>query len=464
MSDQLSGTPPEPTEDAAAEHRRRLADRSSLEFSIEERNGLELAAKVRLGILAVAIAWLAVDLPMTGIAYAYELGVVCVYAVIGVAHMVCARRAIALPYSVYGLFAFDIAFMGYMYSHTNPFIAFPDFSAALFLKVPNFIWFFVFLMQAAFALTPRLVVWCGLCILLVRLAQLAFIWSQGAFYTEAALAVGDWQAWIDAWSDPGFISIQARVAEAIFTLGMTAGLAAIVHRSRGLVLKRVATERSRASLARYFSPNVVDAVTTRRERLDEVRVADVAVMFVDIKGFTGMCERLAPDDIASLLREYYRRLTGVVFAHDGTLDKFIGDGVMATFGTPLPRPGAPAEALACGFAIVEDVARWNQARRADGLDAVRVGVGLHYGPALIGNIGDDRRLEYAVVGDTVNVSARVEGLTRELETDIAVTDDCVAAIRRTSPGSAHLLDALADCGAFSVKGRDGPVRVWRAAT
>ena len=458
--DEASGETDARGEDGYA---RRLAERTSREFAREERIGLELAAKIRLGILAVAFAWLAIDLPMTGVAYAYELGVVGVYVLTGIAHLVCARRAIALPYSIYGLFAFDIAFMGVMYSHTNPFIDFPPFPQAILLVIPNFKWFFVFLMQATFALTPRLVIWCGLCILCVRATQTAFIWFQGDFYTEASLALGDWQAWIDAWHDPHFVSLQARIAEAIYTLGMTVGLAAIVHRSRGLVSKRVVTERARANLARYFSPNVVETVSVNRAQVDRVQIANVVVMFVDIKGFTGLCERLKPEEIAELLRDYYRRLTDVVFAHEGTLDKFLGDGVMATFGTPSPRADAPAQALQCGFTVLKDVARWNVRRQADGKEPISVSVGLHYGPALIGNIGDERRLEYAVVGDTVNVSSRVEGLTRTLDADIAVTEECIAAIRQSSRRPEHLLKALSECGDYSVKGRDRPVRIWSAA-
>ena len=255
--------------------------------------------------------------------------------------------------------------------------------------------------------------------------------------------------------------MQARIAEGIYTVGMTVGLAAIVHRSRGLVSKRVVTERARANLARYFSPNVVE--TVNRAEVDRVQAANVAVMFVDIKGFTGLCERLKPEEIAELLRDYYRRLTDVVFAHDGTLDKFLGDGVMATFGTPTPRADAPTEALQCGFSVLQDVARWNDRRQSDGQDPIRVSVGLHYGPALIGNIGDERRLEYAVVGDTVNVSSRVEGLTRTLDADIAVTEECIAEIRRSSPRPEHLLKALSECGDYNVKGRDKPVRIWSAA-
>ncbi len=441
---------------------RRLAARASAEFAQEERAGLVLAAKVRFGILSVIFVWSAIDTPFTGLAYAYDLGVIAVFILLGAAHLLCARNAIWLPYSVYALFALDIAFLGVESLGTNPFVVYPDFPATVLFQLPSFIWFFIFLMQAAFALSPRLVIWCGLCILLARLGQLAVVWDEGQFYTEAAFPAGDLERWLQALFDPAFLSIEARAIEGLFTLSMTAGLAVIAWRSRGLVLRRVVTERERANLARYFSPNVVDTVTTAREELDHVRIADVAVMFVDIKGFTRLCEHLSPDDIAELLRTYYRRLSEVVFAHQGTLDKFIGDGAMVTFGTPTPRPDAAAQALECGFAIIDGLARWNAERRAQGQPPISVSVGLHYGPALIGNIGDERRLEYAVVGDTVNVASRVEGLTRQLETTLAVTNDCVAAVQALPSPPARLLNQLSECGEHSVKGRAQPVRLWRA--
>ncbi len=441
----------------------RLASRTSQDFAQEERDGLALAAKVRLAILGAVMVWLAIDLPMSGIAYAYELSVVAVYLVLGIAHLIVARRAIGLPYSVYALFGLDIALMGLMYSHTNPFIEFPEFSPSLLLLIPNFKWFFIILMQAAFALTPRLVIWCGACILSVRLAQFGYIWSQGEFYTEAALVDGDWTSWIRAWYDPQFISVLTRISEIIFILGMTLGLAAIVLRSRDLVLKRVNTERARASLARYFSPNVVDAMTANRDQLDHMRVADVAIMFVDIKGFTSLCERMTPDETGNLLRAYYLRLTKVIFAHDGTLDKFMGDGAMVTFGSPVSRPDAAAEAIACCLAVVDEINHWNEARARDRQPAIQIGIGLHYGSALIGNIGDERRLEYAVVGDAVNVASRVEGLTRTLNSKIAVTEACVDAVQRLAGEHTHLLGSLSRAGQFKVKGREQPLQIYSEA-
>ena len=102
-----------------------------------------------------------------------------------------------------------------------------------------------------------------------------------------------------------------------------------------------------------------------------------------------------------------------MFAHGGTLDKFIGDSVMATFGTPQPGPRDAAHALACARAMLASLGVWNSERTARGEMALRAGIGLHFGPVVLGDIGDERRLEFAVLGDTVNTASRLEGLTRE---------------------------------------------------
>jgi hypothetical protein len=121
-----------------------------------------------------------------------------------------------------------------------------------------------------------------------------------------------------------------------------------------------------------------------------------------------------------------------VFAHSGTVDKYIGDAIMATFGTPRVGPRDASDALACAHAMMRAISEWNVERSAAGAAPIEVGIGLHYGSAVMGNIGEERRLEYAVVGDTVNIASRLEALTREFGTPLVMSDDAVNAVRRES--------------------------------
>jgi PAS domain S-box-containing protein len=221
------------------------------------------------------------------------------------------------------------------------------------------------------------------------------------------------------------------------------------------------TERARANLARYFAPNMVDELAAADEPFGPPRSQKIAVMFADIVGFTRLCEEQPAEAIFDLLREFQRRMVRQVFATQGTLDKYTGDGMMATFGTPRPSPRDATNALRCARLMLADIAAWNRARRDAGDIAIRVAIGLHHGPALLGNIGDARRLEFAVVGDTVNVASRLQELARPLEAGLVVSEDLLAAVARERVAEAADIDGFVPQPPQMIRGRDNavPVRI-----
>jgi adenylate cyclase len=157
----------------------------------------------------------------------------------------------------------------------------------------------------------------------------------------------------------------------------------------------------------------------------------------------------------------HARLEEEVFRCNGTLDKFIGDGLMATFGTPDPAPGDATNALKCLRAIVDHFAAWNARRRASGRAPIDIAVGLHFGPVVVGSIGTERRLEFAVVGDTVNVASRLEAVTRELDCAGAISTEVAEAVRREAGNEADtLLAGFVARGAVALRGRAHPVAVF----
>ena len=219
------------------------------------------------------------------------------------------------------------------------------------------------------------------------------------------------------------------------------------------------TERARANLARYFAPNMVDLLATSDEPFGPARSQDVVVLFVDIVGFTSLCEAMAPEAVFDLLRAFQRRMSLAVFGAEGTVDKFIGDGMMATFGTPEPQSDDPVRALRCAKAMQESIAELNEERVGEA--PIRIAVGLHSGPALLGNIGSERRLEFAVIGDVVNVASRLERLCRPLGADIVASDDLIAAIHSALDDAADPL--LADFRRREpqqIPGRRETLNVW----
>ena len=162
--------------------------------------------------------------------------------------------------------------------------------------------------------------------------------------------------------------------------------------------------------------------------LEDLRAA-AAVLFADMAGFTAISERLSPDALVGLLREFLGRLAQVAFAHDGTIDKYIGDAIMVHFGTPRPKDDDPVRALVCAAAMIVEIGRWNAERAKAGEAPIGIGIGVHYSEVLVGNTGDARRLEYTMLGDTVNVASRLERLTRETGAFLVVSDDLVQAVR-----------------------------------
>ena len=136
---------------------------------------------------------------------------------------------------------------------------------------------------------------------------------------------------------------------------------------------------------------------------------------------------MTPEELTAFLSEYRNRLTGPIFAHGGTVDKFIGDAIMAVFGTPVQRPDDASRAVACALEIVDVARRWSGERTRSGRPPVMIGIGMHYGEVFAGALGSGPLLEYTVIGDTVNVAERLERLSRDLESPLVVSADVLNA-------------------------------------
>jgi adenylate cyclase len=230
---------------------------------------------------------------------------------------------------------------------------------------------------------------------------------------------------------------------------------------RELDRRRAAAERARTNLSRYFSPNIVEILAARDEPLGAVRRQTVAVMFIDIVGFTAMAESMAPEAVVGMLRDFHNRMTQQIFACGGTVEKYIGDAIFAVFGLPVAGPEDALNALRCGDLMVAALAQWNTERAAAGEPQLGIGIGLNYGPAVIGDVGSEHSLSFTVIGDMVNTASRLQSLTRGLATPLVAGDALVEMVRAgpRDDGMA-LLNRLEDQGEQTLRGRSAAVRVW----
>ncbi len=213
----------------------------------------------------------------------------------------------------------------------------------------------------------------------------------------------------------------------------------------------------RGIFSRYLSPAVVEKLTEDPGRVNlggEIR--ELTLMFCDIQGFTRISEQLDPQSLTQLVNRFLTPMTTAIQAHRGTIDKYIGDCVMAFWNAPIDDPDHAAHALQAALDMRDGLRRLNDAlaeEAGDGRPAIRIaaGIGINTGPGCVGNFGSEQRLEYSVIGDSVNLASRLEGLTRTYGLDIVVGEDTAA----RAPGF-----ALLELDEVRVKGRDAPLRIY----
>ena len=437
----------------------RLLRRNADTFAEAERQGLMLAAQVRTVAMIAILLWAAIDSPNSGAEYYSGLMQISFFAILGVVQYLTARYRFHFGILKYVFVAVDCALLAAIFTLPMPFET-ATMPAAVAMDSSLFLYFFVILMQATFSLRPSLLLWCGFCMIAARTAMLLYFLQKPEVYSNLALPEQTVDAFLMARNDPNFLYLGFWATEMLVALIVSGGLAFVVARSRRLVERRVVAERSRASLARYFSPNVVDHIINTPDAIGTARTQTVAILFADIVGFSKMCEDQPAFAVIAMLRDYHDRIGQAVFDNGGTLDKYIGDGLMASFGTPEPGRNDARNALQAAMGMIDALARWNTDRRAEGLPEVQIGVGVNYGPVIAGDIGNARRLEYSVIGDSVNVASRLEHLTRELETDLVVSKAVIDAINPDDTVGQALLRRLRPAGRFSVKGREAKIQVW----
>ena len=171
-------------------------------------------------------------------------------------------------------------------------------------------------------------------------------------------------------------------------------------------------ERIKVLFGQYLTKEISEAILDGRVNLSGARY-EATVMFTDIRGFTAMSERLEPEEVFAFLNDYLGRMIEVIAARGGIIDKFLGDGILAVFGLPVPSADHAASALGAALDMRTRLAELNEERSRSGRGSVRIGIGMHSGQVIAGNVGSSRKLQYTVIGDAVNVASRLESLNKE---------------------------------------------------
>ncbi len=428
-----------------------------LAFRRAEQEGLALAIRARSAALGVIILWLVIQFPRLEVAWTVALCIA--FLVSGAVQWRMLRAEPRRLWMLFALLSLDVLIVALATLLPNPLLeTAPPYP--LMLKLGSVVFFFILIAMTGLFTSPVVTVWTGLCAAGIWLAATEWIArTEGAFRMR------------DLPNPPAFNSPEALMVytdlfyvddvqsrqNAIVLLVVAGIVAALVQRARGLVAREARSASDRAALARYFSPGVVDEITRDRGTLDEAKATDAAVIFIDVRGFSGIAETLSPQDTIALLRRLHGLIADAVFAETGTLDKFTGDGAMALFGVPRPRGDDAWAAVNAIRRLLAAMDSWNAERRQAGQVEIHLGIGAHYGPVVSGNAGGDQQLDFTAIGDAVNVASRLERLTRELDSDVIVSEALWQ--RAADLGGAEALAEFRSHPPQTVRGRLKPVAI-----
>ncbi len=183
-------------------------------------------------------------------------------------------------------------------------------------------------------------------------------------------------------------------------------IAALRNAFENMIIGLKEKEKVKGVLNKVVSPEIANEILKGNVHLGgEERIA--TTFFADIRNFTHMTQNMTPEEVINMLNACMTRVSRVIDAHGGVIDKYVGDEVMALFGAPIEHPESPLNAIRCALEIIEELKRWNEERKTQGLPAIEMGIGLHTGPVLAGNMGAENRLNYTVLGRSVNLAARL---------------------------------------------------------
>jgi adenylate cyclase len=278
---------------------------------------------------------------------------------------------------------------------------------AFYLKAPTILYVFIFIALRALRFEARYVVLAGV------IAALG--WFGMVVYAAAADPHGMpiTRNYVEYMTSPRILW-GAEIDKIVTILVVAVLLAWAMRNARGLLIRAVAEGAAAQDLKRFFSADIAQRITGAEEPLQpgQGELREAATLFLDLRGFTVMAQDLPPREAVALLGEYQSRMVPIIQRHNGTIDKFLGDGILASFGCAKPTNQHAADALRVVDEVMAETESWSAQRSAHGLPPLRVGAAVAAGRVLFGAVGDETRLEYTVIGDPVNLAAKLEKHTK----------------------------------------------------
>ncbi len=276
-------------------------------------------------------------------------------------------------------------------------------------------------------------------------AALTFVLYAGYIYYGATLEQYRLTtSWRESFLNPGVFNIRDLLSR-LLILFLAGGLMSYLIRRVGILLRSsVEATVHKEQLRQFVSSNVASEIESGRALLDLTgRMTRTAILFCDIRDFTRISERTTPQALLTMLNRYYEFMAEEIFRHEGTLDKYLGDGVMALFGAPQSLENCSRNAVACGLAMLERTAAFNRRCRYD----ISIGIGIHTARVLVGNLGTQMYKNFTAIGDGVNVAARIESATRKSRARLLFSKETADDVRDFFP--------VRSMGRFSLKGKRG---------
>lgn len=212
-------------------------------------------------------------------------------------------------------------------------------------------------------------------------------------------------------------------------------------------------ERIKDTFGRIVDPRVRDYLLSNEHSLGG-KVVEATILFSDLRDFTKLSEKRTPEEVLYILNRYFQEMSNAIEIHGGFINKFIGDAILAVFGTPMPMPDHPNRAFQTALEMQKNLDILNSQFLKEGLAELKMGIGIHTGSLLVGNIGSTNRMEFTVIGDTVNTASRVEGLCKGLQKNLLITENTANLL----PNS--IQSKLQSEGEFELKGRESKEKIY----
>ncbi|HEX2886899.1 adenylate/guanylate cyclase domain-containing protein [Vineibacter terrae] len=334
----------------------------------------------------------------------FVFGVLGIYAVVTLLRLILALRRQLTPWMLYASAIIDMALlMAVIWSFHLKYAQ----TAAFYLKAPTFVYVFIFIALRALRFEARYVLFAGAMGALGWAILLLIVLSG---HGGPPNVTHDYTEYLTS----NATLIGAEVDKIVAVLLVTSILALAITRARRLLVRAVAERIAAQDLSRFLAPEVADRIRRSELRIaaGEGELRDVTILTTDLRAFSGLSATMAPDSVVKLLQDYQARVCPAIRAAGGSIDKYLGDGILSSFGAAQPSGTDAADALRAADAVAAAVAAWNAERTGQGLPPMRVGMALASGRVIFGAVGDGDRLEYTVIGDAVNRAAKLEKHTK----------------------------------------------------